>query len=450
MLNPNQTGFRFHQLTGPGGMNPAFAHSTQLQFDLANLPIHTGGRLANYLMGIVLTIRGNFDYEEAGAVTGRKVRSLIRGLFTDFELQGAWHGKPLASPSIRGRTIDVIESIACDYRRWGRTRPALDDTADAEQAVNLSIFLPLCHGPGPKAHHTAQLALLYLNGQLQINTASAAAFAGLDTTGAPTFSAGTVKATAVLMPDSELRLGPASEWIEYRQPASAGSDLVDLLAFGNQTALQGVEPGAAVDTILALCDVDFTSIGTAPDGSFGLDTLTRFSAPFLGQDQTQHLEPFMDALAQQVDGMGEDRESAALATPLTAGRVTPWQWGDFPYDGASPGDATGPLNPGGWYFPIRYPGRDLELTKIPVFEGTASYYRTATVAGTDRTLCHQFKSWTPAAQQEFRNLVIQSGLALKVAGTNDIAPMVKTYRKNIGQLDAAKARFLPIKWSRSA
>jgi hypothetical protein len=452
MLMPNQTGYRFHQLSGPGGQSPAFAHSTQLQFDLANLPLLTGDRLANYVVGIVLTFSGTFDYEEAGAAPGRHVRSLIRGLIDSIELTGAWHGAPLQAQTFRGRTLDVIETIGCDYRRWGRTRPNLDDTADTPQSVNLSVFLPLCHGPGPKAHHTAQLAMCYLDSQLQINTATAAAMAALDDTGVPTWTnVNGVKATAILLPDSELRLGPASEWMEYRQPAQSGSDQVSLLAFGNQTALQGVEPGAAVDTVLALCSIDTTSIGTAPDGSFQMDTLSRFSAPFIGQEQTTHLEVLMDAFNSQVEGMGNDMFGGLISTPLAvAAGTTNWQFGDFPYDGGSPGDATGPLNPGAWFLPIRFPGRELELSKIPVFEGTATYYRTATVSGTDRTLCHQFKSWTPAAQNAFRDMLVQSGLALKVAKSNNLAPSVKTYRKNVGQLDAAKARFLPIKWSPAA
>jgi hypothetical protein len=446
----NHTGYRMWPLKGDQGENPPYAAQTQIDFNLDSIPLLTRDHLANYLVGLVLTIRGTIE-GATDLTAGIRMRDLVRGLIDSLEITGAWHGRPINPQTFRGPTMNIIERIACGYAAWGRTNPPLLPNDDP-QSFEIEIFVPLCHGLGEKPHHSAQLALLYKDATFYVNTTSVATLAGLDA-GAPAVTATSLRCSAVLLPDSELRLGPANEWMEYRQNgATEGSDQVDLLGFGNQTSLQGVEPGAAVDTILALAGIAFDQVGgEAPDGSFTLDLLSRFSAPFLDQTQTQHLSPFVQALSQLLPYLGTDQGVAPLATSNVADSVLQ-QFTDFPYNGSSPADATACMNPGGLLFPIRFGSPDLEITKCPVFEGTVTYYRTIsdTTGTVDRTLIHQFKSWTPAAIQQALDLIRQEKLALKVCGTNDLVPQIKTTRKNIGTMDAAKARFLPIKFAKAA
>lgn len=451
----NHTGLRFHPLTGPNGENPAFAFGGQLQFNLNTIPKLTGGNLANYLLGIVVTVFGNIDWTNAGAATGgTRVRDLIRALFADFEMHSAWHGRPLHPQTIRGRTLDVLEYLACGYQTWGRHRPPFG-TADGAKPFKLSFFLPLCHGFGDKPHHTAQLSILYKDAQLLINANSLATFQAINAgvpqlgsiSGGPGVGSATIRCSAVLLPEPELRLGPASEWMEFRTPgAVAGSDAVDVIGLGQQTALQGVEPGAAIDMMIALGAADFAQTGPAPDGSFSPETLSRFSAPFLDQTQTLHLEPFADAFSGMIP-THEDALATANSDSALAGEAAPFT--RFPYsrDGG-PYDSTQPIGPGLVGFPLRFATPDLELTKVPVFEGNVTYYRTisATVNSVDRTLVHQFKSWSPNKMADFRELLIQEGLALKVEGSNDISNVPKLTRKNVGSVDAHKLRFLPQRW----
>src|SRR5215207_1746281 len=112
----NHTGFRKWPLRGDAGEAPTFAHSSTIQFDLKNIPLMTD-RLANYLCGVLLTFSGVYNINVATAnVTPITMPELTRCLIDSIDLQGAWHGRPLAQQHIRGATLPLIEHIACGYQ----------------------------------------------------------------------------------------------------------------------------------------------------------------------------------------------------------------------------------------------------------------------------------------------------------------------------------------------
>lgn len=443
----NQTGFRKWALRGDAGENQTFSHSATMQFDLKNLPLMTD-KLANYVAGIVLTFTGTYNINVTTSnTTPITATELTRLLIDSIDLQGAWHGRPLASQHIRGATLPLIEFVSCGYQWGSRHRMPFHAAAAGAQTFVHSVWLPLSYFCGEKGHHTAQLALFYKDSQLNINTAASSLLAAINPNA--TITSTTVRATAMLLAEPELRIGPAQEWQEFRQSAQANNDIVDLDSLGNQTSLEGIEPGAGVDLMWAECNVN------GQGGSFTADTVTRFSAPFRGQQQTNHVQPFVHELEQQfLGGEGADlmvrnsETSAQLRTGFVDPRV------GFPYEPITVATAAGvggsALPAHLRVFPIITPSRDLETSKLQVIEGTQNYFLTATFSGTHRTLVHQFKSWTPQKLADARQLIIDSGMAVAVEGSANLGWSVKVTRKNGSSINPAKSRFFPLRLRRTA
>lgn len=437
----NHTGWRKWPLRGDAGDNPTFVHSGTIQFDLKNLPLHTGN-LANYLAAIQLTFAGTYNINAtSGNVTPITPDELTRMLIDSIDLQGAWHGRPLAQQHIRGATLPLIEHISCGHQWGSRHRMPLQAAATGAQSFYHTVTLPLAYFLGEKGHHTAQLALFYKDAQLIINTAALSILQAVNPNA--TFPSVTVRASALLLAEPELRIGPAQEWQEFRQSAQANNDTVDLDSLGNMTSLEGVEPGAGIDTILAETSV------CGQLGSFELGTVTRFSAPFRDQTQTNHIPPFMHEWEQQT-GFGEGADdmirNSETAAQARIGFKDPRA--SMPYEPLSGAVANvlggTALNNHGRAFPIIVGSRNLETSKLQVIEGTQTYYLTATFSGVHRTLVHQYKSWTPAKLQDAREIIIQSGLAQRVVGRNDLVWTLKTLNKNADTIDGRKARFFPL------
>jgi hypothetical protein len=447
----NQSRVRHWPLKGDQGEAPTWAASSTFNFRMNSIPLLTKGKYANYVPALCLTAYGTVTTAATDNLTYRLTwEDLTNALYGSFDLQGAWHGRPLAAQHMRGATGRLWEYISSGYQSGGRRMAGIASSANA-RAFRHNLYLPLSHALGINgARYTAQLAALYQDAHLEINTPvnGAADMNGVVLTLGATVS---MRCSAVLLPEASLRLAPGCEWLEYQQSgAVTGSDTVDLVSLGNATALEGVEPGAGIDPMLALCNPTHQHLL----GSFALNTITRFSAPFLDQSQTAHLDPFMHML-DQVSSVGQRprdqtiEDLAAAATPAALGRSV--DTSGFPNIvetiATGAGSSGTQLDSGGMCFPIIVSGPMLDLTKIQKFEGTASYYRTVTVGGStvDRTLIHQYKSWTPAKHEDFRQLIISTGLAAAVLDTKDIMPKGK--RNAVGEpMEPSLARFFPVEW----
>jgi hypothetical protein len=443
----NQSRFRSFPLKGPQGESPPWVEEETIQFDLNNLPLLTRDTMANYVPALKLTAYGIMH--TAGDDVERVTwEDMTFALYDSFDLQGAWHGRPIAAQHMRGATARIWEQIGLGYTPGARRIRGIR-ASSANQAFRHILYLPLSHGLGRNGpRYTAQLALLYKDANLQINTPAN----GMPMVTSPaaepdqiTIGAVQIRCSAVLLPEPSLRLGPGSEWLELQSKgASTGSDSVDLISLGNATALEGIEPGAGIDTMLALCDVE--GLG----GSFTADTLTQFSCPFTDQTQTRDLDVFVNML-EQVTAEGQRGRDQQIIGPTGVvadiGRANDFSGFPYGYTGGVPTTAGTALDARLLAFPIIVSGPHLETTKIQRFEGTSTYYRTSSdVTGdVDRTLIHQLKSWTPQKHEEFRQMLIQSGMAAKVLGTRDIIP--KALRNEVGgAIDPALARYFPIEY----
>jgi hypothetical protein len=448
----NHTGFRPWQLTGPTGQSVTWRAGGNGRFQFGDVPELTDGKLCNHFLGVLLTIL--IPVGVNGVFTaGADADDFLTALFESVEVRNCWHGTPISQNHAKGCMLGTMEFMACGYQYFGRRMDVVARGALGSKFLKVNAFLPLSYLMGDKAHHTALPVTFYKNGELQLNFG-----AGLDSGGdglSATFTTATIQASAVLLPESEIHLGPGSQFIDYPSAANAGSEVVKMDSFGNNTTLQDVESGAACDFLFWLSSLYNQGQGFV--GPARVKDLTRVGFPFRGVQSTTHLEPFLLGFEAQVGGREDGQSDLYDATamqvvksnlsgfpyrPNYAGPLT----ADFAADGSDVRDMKG--------FPIIYPGNALELTKVQSFEGTQSYFLTfasgkAPLSGTTHhSFAHHFYSWTPAKWEDAMRTLVNAGIAQAVLGTSQgIVWSTKLTKKNgaPGLIDPAKLRYLPNK-----
>ncbi|HXD98228.1 MAG TPA: hypothetical protein VN646_16890 [Candidatus Acidoferrum sp.] len=439
-----------HQLTGPQGDNPTWTAAAKVQFKLDDVPISSLPRTANKLAGIVVTYKGTFTQGITTTPVTRNADNLTMALVGQAELRNCFHGTPIVGTQIQGYTMPLMEYYLCGQRWFARRRRVFDNTSAAAQLFVHRVFFPLGLFSNDKAHQLAQLALLYKKGLFEITNAGAGVVH--DANNSVTITACTMKASAVLLPLDVLEVSPGVEVQEYAQNANGtGATLskIEISDLGNQTGFDGVEPGAAIAHLFALTDARFQAVNTAgadtdniPVGSFTNDTLTQYSAPFLGQAQTEDLSPIMAMAEEEGHRTGDITVRVSAGTTRTYGQ----DYSTMPYTlqgGSIAGVGVQTLDGEGLFFPLVCSQPGFEITKLPVVEGTVRYNMNRTVIASrqDKTLAVQLKSWTGAKWAAFRDLIVESGLAKEVLGTTDVGWTYLAKEKN--PVLPAKRRFLP-------
>jgi hypothetical protein len=430
----NHTGFHFYPLTSGSNDNPTFSQTAPTSFEMKNIPIFIGS-LAYYLYGVLLTFTGNV-VQAGGAGSAIPYWDIVRALIDALEVRNAWHGTPVSSNHLKGSMLQVTEPLDCGYA-LPQIIPGIIPAANGTYAIEISVFVPLCIGEGDKPHHTAQLALFYKQAQCVINPSAASVLTGLST--GSSFTSLAVRASAVMLPEPEIRLGPVGEWIDYQSPASSNQSQIALDSFGNVTGLAGTMPNAGV-----LWQGALTSLRGLP-GSFTVDTVTKFSYPFRGQVESMHIQAFV---TQQLLAMGGgDFAARAMAAQQAA---LDGAMGAYPYD--QQGSAGGPAGGGNnWkqltgmlFFPLITAAPDMELTKVQTAKGTQSYFLTGpTFSGTNHTLTKHVRSFDGNKRNDAVKQIVDSGLAKLVLGQDTNLGWVPKLLKKNQTIDPDKLRYLP-------
>jgi hypothetical protein len=294
--------------------------------------------------------------------------------------------------------------------------------------------VPLSLGLGQKPHHTAQLAAFYKEAQLSLQIQSNTVLAALSP--GATLTSLTARASAILLPEKELRMGPIFEIVDYQMPATSGQTAVPIQAFGNQTQLTKTEKGAGVVFFAPL-----SSVFGLP-GAFTVDAVTRANVPWRNQTDTGHIVPYA---AQQILGMGNQRVIGGAVDQAAAQALS--DAGGFPYTpGNDPSNSTNELV-NMMFLPIVTPQDQLETSKVQVVDGDEQINLTLSSgpAGTHHMLCGHLRSWQLAAYNDAATLLQTLGLPDKVLDPKSSGPLVfvpKTLRRNT-DIDAKKGRFLP-------
>lgn len=428
----NHTGFHFYPLTSGSNDNPTYSQTAPTTFEMKNIPIFIGN-LAYYVYGILLTFTGDVDQAASGSSL-INYWQVVRSLIDSLEVRNAWHGTPVSSNHVKGSMLQVIEPIDCGY---AMPQLLFSDipAVDGDYFFEINIFVPLCIGQGAKPHQSAQLALFYKQAQLVINPAASSVLNGISA--GAVFEGLAVRASAVMLPEPEIRLGPVGEWIDYQSSASSNQSQIALDSFGNVTGLSGTLPNAGVLWMGAL-----TNYASSVPGSFALEDVTKYSFPFRGQVEIMQIPAFV---AMQLLSMGGGdfaaRGQAAKWTSLNGGVE------GFPYDfttGSAGANNSWKQLHGMLFFPMVTPSPDLELSKVQLAKGTQSYFLSGpTFSGTNHTLVKHVRTFDQNKRQDAYTQIVSSGLAKQVLGTDsNLGWVIKTLRKNT-EIDADKARFLP-------
>lgn len=427
----NHTGFHLYPLTAGANDNPTFSQTTPTSFELKNIPIEVQG-LAYYLYGCLLTFTVTIN--QPGGTNVVTYSQVLRALIDSLEVRNAWHGTPVSANHVKGSMLQIIEPVSTGYAMPQLT-PGVVANSNAAFVLEVNVFVPLCVGQGAKPHHTAQLALFYKQAQMVINPAAASVLTAISA--GATFTAMSVRASAMMLPEDEIRLGPVAEWIDYQSPASSNQTQIALDSFGNNTNIAGTIPNAGVAWMGALTSVD------GGVGSFTADTVTTYSFPWRGQVQTQQIQGLV---AQQLLAMGGG-DFAARAEATQAASFYNNTFG-FPLaianTGAGAAGNTWKQLPGLLFLPMVTPAPELELTKIQTAKGTQSYFlQGPTFSGTNHTLVNHVRSFSDDKRDDAVRQIVNSGLAKIVLGQDTNLGWVPKLLKKNRTISGEKLRYLP-------
>jgi hypothetical protein len=416
----NHTGFQLFPLTAGSNDSPPAPAGSPVTFEMRNLPLMVGN-LAYYLYGVFVTFRGTFTEGEAS--NPLKFDRMIEAFLSSVEVRNAWHGTPVSQNHVTGQMLKIIEFVGAGYRYVQRPMAAPTDTGTIER----TIWIPLSVGCGEKPHHTAQLALFYKQAQLILNVAPASVMTAI--TGTSTLTDVTVKATACILPEPEIRLGCGVEWIDYRSASSANQEQILLASFGNVTGLTGTIPDAGALWLGAITNSEMP-------GSFALPDVTRYTFPWRGQVPITDIGTVQaqQTLAQNDMMPTYDQDLADISGiagfPFTMGRG--WVAGQ-----------THPLA-GALAMVFLAEAQNVELTKVQKASGDQSYFLSGpTYAGTNHTLGQHIRSWDDNKRTDAIKQVVDSGLAKAVLGQSaNIGWLPKLLNKN-DDIRGEKLRYLP-------
>jgi hypothetical protein len=412
----NHTGLIKWPLKGPLGESQTYAASSNFTFNLDDVPVNAGGK-ALYLAGVELDFVFTAANNDSSA-TAISDRDWPRILLSDIQLENTFMGTPVSSNHWKGTIWNCYEHELCGHRFWSGRRRGVA-TGTASQVTRVRLMLPLMSGLFTKSHHTAQLALLYKRSQLVMNTAATSVLTGLSTGAA--LSSGTIRATALLIAEPEIRLGPAVEMVDYQHPYAANNESIELRSFGNATGLIGTEQGAG------LVSLRWLSSSNGQPGAGLTANVSRIAIPFRDQAPIQNLNPFF---AEMEAAMGLDRSNADRLSD------------DSPFPYPQDTDTTEQTCA---YLPLVTAYPDAELTKVQCVEGTQTYFLTiSTGSGTHHTIAQHLRSWTPDMYEGAKKLIVDSGLARAVLGSNLVDWTTKLKNKqSLEDVSAKKWRFLP-------
>ncbi|MDD5367325.1 MAG: hypothetical protein PHR30_18480 [Gallionellaceae bacterium] len=437
----NHAGVRPWQLKGPQGQVVNITQGQPVQFDLDDIPITTSGKIPNYLLGIIVTLTGSL-VTTATLTTNTPVYwdRLLGLILRSVQVQNCWHGTPISQNHVLGEYLDWIEYFGLGgehFSRRGGPSPLVAGTMPFKR----DFFLPLMNGFSKKPHHSAQLALFYKKGQLILNTQLASVLTAFSSLA--TFTGLQVQASAVLLPDPEIRLAPGIELIDYQTPFAANNDAVELRGLGNASTLDGCETDAAFDLLVWL-----TQLNGQP-GASTAERITRIGMPFRDVYQTTHtesvIEPFIHAMGGR-RSVGSVQDFNAVAPNLTDFAGFPFTDGFTPVNTSRAEAYKGLLMVGLGI----WPSLDGEASKLQTLSGTETYYLSLAAGGqggSHHTFARQFKSWTPAKIADAKDEILRAGLqrGLYPGGTVFDWDVKTINKQNPEEISAKKQRYFPLR-----
>jgi hypothetical protein len=428
---------RFHQLNGPGGINPAFAFNGQPNFKFDDLPITLvalGIKHACYVPKIRLHYRGTLTNTDAinSLTIDRKLITPM--LCSSVQVQGTEIGTPVSSTHTLGGYIDLDMYI----RNGGRFATVQPNGSSGINipgggTINFEHFIDIFPGSNPaqhEGHHTSPLALFLKPGEIYVNCPSS--FAAVDASLATLTASLNITAHAVIDPDTELRIAHPWQFTRHKANAGNGADSVQLVSFGANSTLTGVEGKAGIAGLLWASS---ELVGDAK-GSGLVSSLTQFAADFLGIRQTNDVAGIIQELYDAyTDASAEVHGGNIGAYPFFNGIGGTTN----PYISASAATV----------FPVITPIPNFDVSKLLDGAGQPSYDLTGTFTGNHYSLVWGCYPLSAAKQADLLAVIQRSHIGQEMFGTDDLELMTKLSKKNdpaeIVAYNARKLTYMPKK-----
>lgn len=428
------TGFQCFNLTSGGNNQPTLTLGQATNWDFSAIQISTG-KLAYYLLGIVLTVYGTLT--QASGTNPIPPDALTAALIQSVEVRNTWMGTPISQQFALGQYLPLMEYLGCGYRLPRREQMSLPTTNGA-YTFNRTIVIPMCVGLYPTPHHTAPLAAMFKTAQFVVNVNQQSVVQAMSANA--TLTSLSAQASVILDPAPSLLLAPGQYWVDYQTTAAGTQQQIQLNAFGNSPTIKGTDPN---DGVLALYAIGNGSGTVMPmPGSFDPGTIANYEFPWRSQFKTTHPEAIM---AAQLLALGGNSKQAWDGTSAAS---TAFDSQGFPYINGS----QAPVNPAtsanqrpslatAYGFPLVMPTEDISLGRVQTAQSTQSYFlglTTGSFSGQNHTLAWHIASWSDDAVANWISTVVNSGLAQTVLGSNNVVPK----KLRIGS--AKQSRFQPV------
>ena len=429
---------RFHQLNGPGGIAPAWGLSAQPNFKFDDLPITVvamGIKHCCYVPKIRLHFHGSIGNGNAQTDTVIARNLVTPMLISSIQVQGTEFGTPVSSTHTLGGIIDIDQYVR-NGGRFNTSYPGgaanADITVPKGSSIAFDYFVDVFPGSNPaqhEGHHTSPLSLFLRPGEIYINCP--AVLSNVDVSLADLTLYLNITAHAVLDLDTEVRIFQPWQLTRHKANAGNGADSVQLVSFGANSTLTGVEGKAGIAGVLWASS---ELIGDAK-GSGLVQNITQFAADFLGIRQTNDPQAIINELIE------------AYMSPNAAidmGIVKSYPF----FNGASAAIPVKPMDCA-VVFPVITPIPDFDASKLLDGFGQPSYDLTGTFTGNHYSYVWGCYPFSQAKLADLLGVVQRSHLGMEMFGTDDLELMTKLSKKNdpaeVAAYAARKFTYLPRK-----
>jgi hypothetical protein len=404
---------RVHQLKGTAGMQQPWALAGQNQFSFDDVPltmVALGRKHVLYTKCIRLQFKGAIN-SVAGTLIPRKV--LTPMLIASVQVQGTEIGTPVSSTHMLGGIIDTNA-----YLRAGGENPLFNQAgitlaANTPKPLNYAVDIYVGNFSQSKGHQTCPLALFMKPGEILVNTPQTLAGVDASLTDVTFSTPLVVTAHMVLIPSTELLIANPWQMTRHKSNAASGTDSVAIQSFGANSTLTGVQSKAGVHSLLwASSDL----IGNA-QGSGHVRDIVQFAADFLGLRQNNDPRAIVQEMFEELsDGQVINMNGADdRPNPL------------YPFfDLESPAITDLDVMASAEFFPILYPVRQFDASKLLDAVGNPSYDLTGVFAGPNHyTYCDAVYPFTGDKLNDLLAVIQRNHIGLELYGTDDLVLSTK-------------------------
>lgn len=365
-MNKRGTGGILWPLVTGNNNDPTLIQGKKTSFFCNTVPDRCPtGPLAYYLPVFLMTIKATLIQPASGA-SQIFWDTMQQALVASVNMLNCWYGTPISQNFVTGPLMPVVEFVQNGFIRPVRERPPYPSVAGAYPVEYTFALRPSTNAIGDLETETAQLALLYQTGQIDLQVADASVINGLSK--GATLTNIDCQISAVLIPRNELVLGTPIEAVVSQAVAGSNASFIQIKGFGTDTALNGVESKGGVLGLLEMTSVN------GQGGCFLMQNVQQYNFPWRGQDPTTHITGFM-----AMNGIGQLPYSRSSNLPIILEGGGDASMNSPPYAQYKLDELDSPPVDNldlreALYLPMVFPGAEVALSDLQTADADKQYY----------------------------------------------------------------------------